>query len=80
MIKMQEKHHADKISAKDFEALLKAYDDEIAEKLHQLEEQRLGAIPTALLKRKDDAYLKKAELQTLMDWKLYEPWSFGPSL
>lgn len=68
--KMLEKHHIEAISAEEFTAVLASYDDEVSEKLHKLEEQRVHTIPKALSERKP-AYLTKPEVQTLVDWKLY---------
>ena len=67
-------HHAfNAISGSDFESILSQYPDVVPSKLADLEEQRLSTIPTALAKRRaeDQAYLTKAEVATLVDWKLY---------
>jgi hypothetical protein len=62
----------DGISGSDFESILTQYPDVVPSKLADLEEQRLSTIPTALAKRraKSQAYLTKAEVATLVDWKL----------
>lgn len=68
-----EKHHAiDEINAHDFDTLLKQYASIVPEKLADLETERLKTIPEFLTTRKqaDDAYLNKAEVSTLVDWKL----------
>ena len=67
---MLEKYYIETISAEDFDAVLKTYDDQVPEKLHKLEDQRLHIISKALSERKP-AYLTKTEVQTLVDWKLY---------
>jgi hypothetical protein len=54
-----------------FSGLLESYTELVPSKLAELEEQRLETIPKALSERADDAHLKKAEVQKLVDWKLY---------
>lgn len=62
----------DTISYADFVKLLETYKNVVPTKLEELEEQRLKIIPKALSERTGDgAHLTKAELQTLVDWKLY---------
>lgn len=67
-------HYAfDRIAESDFEEILSQYSEAIPAKLADLEEQRLSTIPKALAKRREEgeAYLTKAEVATLVDWKLY---------
>lgn len=62
----------DRISASDFEDILSQYPDTVPSKLVDLEGQRLSTIPAVLAKRRSEsqAYLTKAEVATLVDWKL----------
>jgi len=62
----------DRIARSDFEDILSQYPDVVPTKLADLEEQRLSTIPEILAKRRaeGEAYLTKAEVATLVDWKL----------
>ncbi len=62
----------DHISEDDFESLLVQYPETVPPKLADLEDQRLSVIPARLRGRKaeDRAHLTKAEVATLVDWKL----------
>ena len=62
----------DRISKDQFEQTLAQYSETVPSKLADLEEQRLSAIPVKLRERKakGNAYLTKAEVATLVDWKL----------
>ncbi|KAL1302630.1 hypothetical protein AAFC00_003001 [Neodothiora populina] len=68
----------DTIGLKRFKAELDGYGDVVPEKVGELEQQRLEIIPRALAER-EIAYLTKAEIQTLVDWKLSHG-TFRPSL
>ncbi|KER00409.1 hypothetical protein AUEXF2481DRAFT_34611 [Aureobasidium subglaciale EXF-2481] len=68
---MDESHDHETITYDTFTQLLKSYKDLVPSKLDELEEHRLETIPKALSERTDDAHLKKSEVQTLVDWKLY---------
>lgn len=69
---MGSQHAFDRISASDFEEILPQYPGVVPAKLADLEEQRLTTIPEILVKRRAEgqAYLTKAEVATLVDWKL----------
>jgi hypothetical protein len=60
------------ISESDFEDILSQYPDAVPSKLADLEKQRLSIIPAVLAGRRSEgqAYLTKAEVATLVDWKL----------
>jgi hypothetical protein len=62
----------DRISKDDFKQTLAQYPETVPSKLADLEEQRLSIIPAKLKERKTkgSAYLTKAEVATLVDWKL----------
>jgi hypothetical protein len=67
-------HYAfDRIAGSDFEEILLQYPDIIPARLAGLEEQRLSTTPETLAKRRAEgqAYLTKAEVATLVEWKLY---------
>ncbi|CAD0089104.1 unnamed protein product, partial [Aureobasidium mustum] len=68
--KMEETHNYETITYKTFSELLDSYKELVPSKLDELEEQRLEIIPKSLSERTDDAHLKKAEVQKLVDWKL----------
>ena len=63
----------DRIVEADFDNILSQYPETVPSKLSHLEEQRLSIIPAALAGRKKEgrAFLNKAEVATLVDWKLY---------
>jgi hypothetical protein len=65
----------DCISTHDLAEILSRYPDTVTSKLADLEEQRFTTIPAVLAERRsaDHAYLTKAEVATLVDWKLYVP-------
>jgi hypothetical protein len=69
---MGSQHAIDRIAGSDFEEILSQYPETVPAKLADLEEQRLSTIPDALAKRRAEgrAYLTKAEVATLVDWKL----------
>ena len=69
--KMDEIYNYETITYKTFSELLDSYKELVPNKLDDLEEQRLVIIPKSLSERTDDAYLKKPEVQKLVDWKLY---------
>jgi hypothetical protein len=76
---MAGQYHAQTISGEDFQMLVHSYSEEVPDKLAELEKQRLVTIPEAFAGR-NPSYLTKAEVQTLVDWKLYvqkpyQPWS-----
>jgi len=68
---MDEIYNYETITYKTFSELLDSYKELVPNKLDDLEEQRLVIIPKSLSERTDDAYLKKPEVQKLVDWKLY---------
>lgn len=57
----------------EFEANRDAYESFIPSELRGLDDIRLNQIPELLEQRKTEgeAFLEKAELSNLMDWKLY---------
>ena len=64
------------ISYEDFKYHRTAYNFErkkLAEKLQGLQELRYNDVPEAVAQRKKDgeAFLEKAEVQDLVEWKLY---------
>lgn len=63
----------DRIVEADFDNILSQYSETVPSKLSDLEEQRLSIIPAALANRKKEGrpFLNKAEVATLVDWKLY---------
>ena len=69
---MGSKYALDHISGSDFDDILSQYPETVPVKLADLEEQRFSTIPTLLSDRRkeDQAYLTKAEVATLVDWKL----------
>jgi len=69
---MGSQYAIDRITGSDFEEILSQYPDTVPTKLADLEEQRLSTIPNALATRRAEgqAYLTKAEVATLVDWKL----------
>jgi hypothetical protein len=69
---MGSQHAFDRITGSDFEEILSQYPETVPAKLADLEEQRLSTIPKVLAKRRAEgqAYLTKAEVATLVDWKL----------
>jgi hypothetical protein len=68
---MDDIHDYETITYETFSELLESYKDLVPSKLEELEKQRLEIIPKSLSKRADDAHLKKAEVQKLVDWQLY---------
>lgn len=70
---MASQYAFDRISASDFEDILSQYPETVPSKLAELEEKRLSTIPAVLAERRSEsqAYLTKAEVATLVDWKLY---------
>lgn len=70
---MDDRHAFDRISEADFDAILSQYPETVPSKLAELEEQRFYIIPAVLSKRKKEGseFLTKAEVATLVDWKLY---------
>ena len=68
---MDESYSHETIKYETFSNLLESYKELVPSKLEGLEQQRLEIIPKALSERADDAHLKKAEVQKLVDWKLY---------
>jgi hypothetical protein len=69
---MSSQHAFDRITDTEFEGILSQYPDVVPSKLADLEEQRFSTIPDVLAKRRAEgqAYLTKAEVATLVDWKL----------
>jgi hypothetical protein len=67
---MEDTYDYETIKYETFSELLESYKELVPSKLEELEEQRLEIIPKALSERADDAHLKKAEVQKLVDWKL----------
>ena len=76
--KMDPSHRIDKITAETVQQLLKEYPTVVADKLHALDESRYATVPNALASRAD-AHLTKAEVTTLIDWKLSHG-TFRPTL
>lgn len=70
---MASQYAFERISEADFDNILSQYPETVPSKLSDLEEQRLSTIPAALAYRKKEgvAFLNKAEVATLVDWKLY---------
>jgi hypothetical protein len=68
---MDDLYNYESITHETFSELLESYKELVPSKLAELEEQRLEIIPKVLSERADDAHLKKAEVQKLVDWKLY---------
>lgn len=70
---MDHRYAFDHISEADFDEVLSQYPETVPSKLAELEEQRLSIIPTVLAGRRKEgnAFLTKAEVTTLVDWKLY---------
>lgn len=68
---MDELYDHKTIKYETFSELLESYKELVPSKLEELEQQRLEIIPKALSERADDAHLNKAEVQRLVDWKLY---------
>ena len=64
------KHDSKTISRAVFDEKLQSYASTVPAKLANLEKQRLETIPHALAER-EAPLLTKAEVQTLVDWKLY---------
>jgi uncharacterized protein YktA (UPF0223 family) len=67
---MDDTYDYETITYETFFESLESYKELVPSKLDELEEQRLKIIPKALSERADDAHLKKAEVQKLVDWKL----------
>lgn len=67
---MLKQHHNENIEPTEFKDILDSYEDEVPEKLAELEKHRLEIIPEALSER-NAKHLTKKEVQTLVDWKLY---------
>ena len=61
------------ISLETLRTHLNSYDSHVPEKIQGLEEIRLRTIPETLAQRKKDgkAFLEKAEVISLVEWKLY---------
>ena len=70
---MASQHAFDRIAGSDFEDILSQYPVVVPTKLADLEEERLSTIPNVLARRRaeGEAYMTKAEVATLVDWKLY---------
>lgn len=71
---MDPKHKVDNITGAEFTHILQQYNDYIPVKLKELDELRFVTIPEAVQSRKakskEDLFLTKAELESLMQWKL----------
>ena len=61
------------VSLATFDRILAKYDDQVPERLAELEELRLHTLPDAIAQRRKDgeAYIAKDELKSLVEWKLY---------
>ena len=67
----------DHIDVTTIDSILKEYPNVIPAKLNQLDDQRYSVIPAAVKNRTEDASLSKGEVVTLVDWKLYVPFSLS---
>jgi hypothetical protein len=63
--------HIDKISTYELQITWKRYTDTAPSALTELDKLRYHTIPNKLAKTKKDAYLQKADLEKLVEWKLY---------
>ena len=71
---LEERHNIGTIVADEFESLLQQYPSAVPVKLAELEKQRLDIIPQTLRDR-EMKFITRDELITLMEWKLYVPWT-----
>lgn len=68
---MEDSNAFDQIRPATVDSVLKEYPNVVPAKLERLDDQRYNIIPTAVKKRKEDVSLSKAEVATLVEWKLY---------